>query len=453
MRKKSKSKCKQQPGGSSVKPSTTLSSSSDSSDEYVEYSSVSSIISEDDDHQLKSKAVKHKQPIEKFCSNEVCIKPSDSTMIKCDKCLLFFHIECVNMNKCFYDFYIKNKHVGNFWQCESCKIDTPPKTKPLDKIRNKLNELEKMLQMVNESTNARLNNLECNSIHKTEGIKENATKKSHTPRVQNPIQHQIVVTPDDDKSFTPSTFADKVKETLSEVPVKKIAVTKSGQGVLQFPDVKTRDVAMSALKNFNVKSEDKNFRSLMPRIQVFDLNNENYPENSVSIKEKLKLSIINKNPELKKITGEKKCFDILLIKPDTKRPGFSTAIIKVDPDVLNIVKAQNFRLFIDFSSCRVDLNLVPMQCFTCQGFHHKSNSPFCKHTGTNKKACLYCGDNHSSKECPNKKDKQLYKCVNCSNAGLKNICHSSTDKRCPMYQKQVELLRNKTIGLEDFSKN
>ena len=211
---------------------------------------------------------------------------------------------------------------------------------------------------------------------------------------------------------------------------------------------------MSVLEsNFNAKPEDKNFRSLMPRVQIYDLNDNDYPDNSDTTKEKLKINISNKNPEIREIVKEGKCFDILFIKHDVRRPGFSSAIVKIDPVILNVIRSKQYRLFIDFSSCRVDNNIVPIQCFTCQGFNHKSNSPFCKFNNTDKKACLYCGGNHSSKGCATKKEKQSYKCINCTQAGLKNLCHSSTDKKCPCYQKQVEYLKNRTMGMEVLSKN
>ena len=88
--------------------------------------------------------------------------------------------------------------------------------------------------------------------------------------------------------------------------------------------------------------------------------------------------------------------------------GFFSAVIKVDPEILNLVKTNNYRLFIDFSACRVNDSVAPTQYFTCQGFHHKSNSPLCRFSNIDKKTCLYCGDNHSSKSCSNKKNLYSY---------------------------------------------
>ena len=75
------------------------------------------------------------------------------------------------------------------------------------------------------------------------------------------------------KSIRQNHLQKQSKKLSQKVPIKKLAVTKTEQGVLQFPDIKTRDNAVTALElKLNAKSEDRNFRSLMTRTQVYDLN-------------------------------------------------------------------------------------------------------------------------------------------------------------------------------------
>ena len=52
---------------------------------------------------------------------KVCNAKNNCDFINCDSCNSYFHIECIDMNKISYDFYLKNKHVGNSWHCEDCK--------------------------------------------------------------------------------------------------------------------------------------------------------------------------------------------------------------------------------------------------------------------------------------------------------------------------------------------
>ena len=75
------------------------------------------------------------------------------------------------------------------------------------------------------------------------------------------------------KSIRQNHLQEQSKKLSQKVLIKKLAVTKTEQGVLQFPDIKTRDNAVTALElKLNAKSEDRNFRSLMTRTQVYDLN-------------------------------------------------------------------------------------------------------------------------------------------------------------------------------------
>ena len=75
------------------------------------------------------------------------------------------------------------------------------------------------------------------------------------------------------KNIRQNHLQQQSKKLSQKVLIKKLAVTKTEQGVLQFPDIKTRDNAVTALElKLNAKSEDRNFRSLMTRTQVYDLN-------------------------------------------------------------------------------------------------------------------------------------------------------------------------------------
>ena len=476
--KRKKGKRRRQKAKSSDEPGTSASTPASSTEEFSGFSDMSSadednyhsgcdmmVKNDGDNYKLvvkEEKAVKKKS----MCNHQVCTDPSNSTvLIMCDSCNFQFHLKCINMTNSFHDFYIKNKHTGNFWFCKTCSINLNKKVPDEKVLQDKIDELEKKFNTFNNITNVRLYNLEkqtkengstSNIISTNKNSNKvnniNNSKNTNTPA---PIKHQIVITPDENNKFNSTkTFAEQVKNSLSNVQVKKLAVTRSGQGIINFPDPKNRDSAMNVLdKKYNAKSQDLNFRNLMPKIQLFDLCTNDYPDSDSKTKENLKINITNKNPGIKCKIEEGKCFEILLIKPDGRRPGFSSAIIKVDPEILQTIKDNDYRLFIDFSSCRVNTHIAPTQCFTCQSFHHKSNSPICKHVNSNKKTCLYCGEDHSSKDCVNKKNSQLHKCANCIQARLKNVNHTSTDKRCPIYQKQVEIIRSKTIGMENVSKN
>ena len=65
------------------------------------------------------------------------------------------------------------------------------------------------------------------------------------------------------------------------------------------------------------------------------------------------------------------------------------------------------------------------QCFNCQCFGHSAQN--CK----SKQKCVICGENHSHKGCPPKKEAKQPKCANCSGP------HVASYKGCPEYKKQA----------------
>ena len=125
------------------------------------------------------------------------------------------------------------------------------------------------------------------------------------------------------------------------------------------------------------------------------------------------------------------------------------AIAKVSPKIREeLIKSG--RLFIDLSSYRVSNHYSIIQCFKCQSFNHTSNSSLCKYKDNPQiSICLYCSKNHKSSQCPSKKDKNCFKCNNClksNNPSIKNgaSSHTSTDRSCPMYIKEIEWLKINT---------
>lgn len=59
----------------------------------------------------------------------------------------------------------------------------------------------------------------------------------------------------------------------------------------------------------------------------------------------------------------------------------------------------------------------------------------CKSKDKNSK-CLYCTEDHKSRECPNKTNKELHKCANC------NENHASNDRKCNKFIQRLALVMN-----------
>ena len=84
--------------------------------------------------------------------------------------------------------------------------------------------------------------------------------------------------------------------------------------------------------------------------------------------------------------------------------------------------------------------------------------PSCPLASTNRNTCLYCSLNHQSKDCNLKKQPENFKCANCSRFAnpddeTQNLCHTTTDQNCPMFQKQMEYVIKHTRGIASSPKN
>ena len=149
---------------------------------------------------------------------------------------------------------------------------------------------------------------------------------------------------------------------------------------------------------------------------------------------------MDKNPTIKSLIDDDKCFEVLFIKKDSRRPEFSYAALKVHKEVYDAIRAMKYQIYVDFGRYQVRDRFRIIQCYGCQKFGHiKENCP------QNKLVCRLCSENHDGRECPNKGNIANYKCGNC------DMNHSSTYSGCRVLQNQVAFLANCTQGLEKFT--
>lgn len=88
---------------------------------------------------------------------------------------------------------------------------------------------------------------------------------------------------------------------------------------------------------------------------------------------------------------------------------------------------ENSKITIGYQ--RVAVEPLITQCFKCHHFGHTSKS--C----TSPVACGYCGSGHRTSTCPNKKDKNQFRCIHCPKS---TDLHCSMDRSCPVYKRMTE---------------
>ena len=281
-------------------------------------------------------------------------------------------------------------------------------------------------------------------------------------------RHSILITPTNETPFTPDTYASKIKSNitskLNTVQIKKMKLTKKGQVVIDLADEFNKNEAMKSLENeeFNVKTQTKP-NGIFPKITIYGIDSDEY---NAASKEKLLSDIKNKNPAINALMLEGKLFEIVFIKEVLNRFGEKScqAVVKLDPailqklDQLSASKPSKAIIYTNTTVCRYSNRFHILQCYVCQSFGHKAGSSFCPYNNTDVNICMYCSENHKSRNCPNKMDTEKHKCSNCLRFGNKtetseNICHSTTDLVCPVYQRQMKAIVRNTAGIEVSSKN
>ena len=241
------------------------------------------------------------------------------------------------------------------------------------------------------------------------------------------------------------TWSSVVKNTvcgeLKSIPVEKSLLSKEGNGCLFFPNKESQLKAQNILQpHFKVEGVTKARKSIMPKIKVYDVNNELYTEKTV-----LKQAILDKNPEVNALVSKGSTLEVIILN------GFrNDAILKVSPDVRQVM-IKSGRIFLGLLSCKIRDHFQPLQCYACQEHGHKHGSEECKFHNTDKRTCFYCAGDHLSKECQHKKNRSKHNCANCihsdNNAYKSNSRHTATSLKCPFVIKEINSLVKRTSGL------
>ena len=271
-------------------------------------------------------------------------------------------------------------------------------------------------------------------------VPSNSERESHVLIIKNPEA--------DDKVFSNETWSNAVQRNISKkldkIPVKKVLLNHKGQGCIVLPDKDTCTNAKTLLeKDFEVNHENKKAKPLLPRLKIHNVGSENFES-----KEKFAEKILQKNTKIKNLCEQENSIAVTYYDANRKY-----AVLKVTPQVKKVLM-KDPRIFVGMESFHVSEHYHVTQCFNCQGFGHVSGSEHCPRKDLTP-LCLYCGGDHRSSVCTNKKTPSNQKCVNCSKSRIFNIksghkTHTANSYKCPLLSQEIENIKKIT---QNDSKN
>ena len=125
-----------------------------------------------------------------------------------------------------------------------------------------------------------------------------------------------------------------------------------------------------------------------------------------------------------------------------------TAIMMVSPTQLDLVSpairtallhGQGGRIFIGNEAYPFSDRYHFQVCYHCQDIGHISKQ--CPNL-SDSPTCLYCSENHRSKDCSNKRNLNKQNCARCAHSKIQKLSensssHNSASLECPLYIREV----------------
>ena len=232
--------------------------------------------------------------------------------------------------------------------------------------------------------------------------------------------------------------------------------------VVSFPSEKHKETGKIIL-NSSKNIRQKNFtiadgKKMFPKITIPTIPNSlvqhiisqrsslTVSEYRAKLKECLLIKLLEKNEAVNHyVKNDKKTFDIIYVNVGN---DYTSIGVKLSPIIRSYIMMTKY-IFIGNTRCKVSDRIDIKQCFKCQRIGHMSAE--CSEPNV---ICMYCGASHAAHTCPNKQDKTLHRCTNCSRSSdpaTQSLCHThhSGSDKCPIIIKEKSSLANKT----EYSKN
>ena len=236
----------------------------------------------------------------------------------------------------------------------------------------------------------------------------------------------------DDAEKVRKSLVDKIVPVRQNIKIQNTAKLSNGNFLVTFksPDSKKKFEEILE-KDGQLKYDDEN--RYYPMLHLKGINSNYHIDEIAGL-----MAIYN--PDISNYIKDNnlnvdKALNVRSMRPKRNRPELSNCIIRVIPEIRDILINQlDGRVNIEFQYIHIE-DLNPLrQCFNCMGFNHIGvNCPV-----KNRPSCLHCGERHVFANCPNKNNPPS--CINCRIAQMPgDHDHVAISRSCPV---QLRRLKN-----------
>ena len=248
--------------------------------------------------------------------------------------------------------------------------------------------------------------------------------------------YSIIIKPKDPVTTPANTIEplllQKFNPAKEKITVDNIKKINNGI-ILKTNDKQTADNLENKLKQINELNTKLNIyqpKSLNPTISISNISN--YIPNNELISQ-----ILDSNEEL---VAHKNDLRLLFTQQHTFTKN---AVFRVTPAIIGILRKMNMKIPIGYSICNIQLKFFVRQCQNCFKFDHSTKHCSTIHTSHTCSKCAIQYNSSTAHTCSNN-----ICCFNCKfskNSDFnKNTNHLVNTTNCPLYNKQLKLLIDKT---------
>lgn len=356
--------------------------------------------------------------------------------IGCELCPNWSHLKCAYLNG------VKPKNIVNInWICTSCldkvKLISEFNEKveaikekicgELSKIKNEFKSqcdvMQSKLNVVTESLPAELVSADSSGSQQPQGMWSEVVKRKR--------KRNLLVVKATDKTKKASELKGEVAQALNDVQIQidDSRFTEKGNIVMNFENDEMRNEAAKKLESVeNVTTQ--NVKKFKPKIMLCNVHKEEE-------KETILTTLLERNDYLNEIPEVKSKLDLIFSKPAAG--GTNHYIIRCDPVVREMIHKHHDRIKLQWGVYNVRDRYHVLICYHCQRYGHQEANCTSKNNGE-ASCCFKCAGNHRSKDCTNTEKT----CINCVRFKKPDVNHIVMDSCCPVYQGELERVRNMT---------